>query len=108
MVIFRSLMTEELHHTKTRYENYLWWEKYCIGDYIEIMLNVSNTFKWNEECDLLNTEKKSIVFYFYAEMVDFGESDKMIKISGKVDKSNTYYEFTRNISFFIQGRTSSD
>ena len=23
-------------------------------------------------------------------MIDFGESDKMIKISGKVDKSNTY------------------
>ena len=37
-------------------------------------------------------------------MVDFGESDKMIKISGK---SNTYNEFTCNISFFIN-RTSSE
>ena len=42
------------------------------------------------------------------EMVDFSESDKMIKISGKVDKSNTYDEFSSNVSFFIQGRTSSD
>ena len=41
-------------------------------------------------------------------MVQFGESDKMIKIGRKVDKSNTYDEFRSNISFFIQGRTSSD
>ena len=41
-------------------------------------------------------------------MVDFGESDKMIKISRKVDKSNTYNGFSGNISYFIQGRTSSD
>ena len=27
-------------------------------------------------------------------MVGFGESDKMIKISGKVDKPNTYNEFS--------------
>ena len=40
-------------------------------------------------------------------MVDFGESDKMIKINGKVDKSNSYNGFSSNISFFIQGRTSS-
>ena len=38
-------------------------------------------------------------------MVDFCESDKIIKISGKVDKSNTYKGFSGNISFFIQGRT---
>ena len=30
-------------------------------------------------------------------MVNFGESDKMIKIRGKVDKSNTYNGFTGNI-----------
>ena len=24
------------------------------------------------------------------EMIDYGESDKMIKMSGKIDKSNTY------------------
>ena len=29
----------------------------------------------------------------------------MIKISGKVDKSNTYNVSSSNISFFIQGRT---
>ena len=36
-------------------------------------------------------------------MVDFGESDKMIKIiiSGEVDKSNTYNGINGNISFFI-------
>ena len=34
-------------------------------------------------------------------MVDFGESDKIIKMIGKVDKSNTYNEFTGNILFFI-------
>ena len=39
-------------------------------------------------------------------MVDFGESDKMIEISGKLDKSNTN-KFRSNISFFIHGRTSS-
>ena len=31
-------------------------------------------------------------------MLDFGESDKMIKISGKVDKSNTYNGLCGNIS----------
>ena len=36
-------------------------------------------------------------------MVDFGKSDKMIKISWKVDKSNSYEGFNYNISFFIQG-----
>ena len=33
-------------------------------------------------------------------MVDFGESDKMIKISGKMDKSDTYKGFSSDISFF--------
>ena len=40
-------------------------------------------------------------------MVDFGESDKVIKIKGKVVKSNTYSGFSRNISFFIN-RTLSE
>ena len=40
-------------------------------------------------------------------MVDFGESDKMIKIGGKVIKSNTYHGFTGNISFFIH-RTNKE
>ena len=30
--------------------------------------------------------------------------DKMIEISGKVDKSNNYNGFRSNISFFIQGK----
>ena len=38
----------------------------------------------------------------YGEMVDFVESDKMIKVSGKVDKSNTYTRFNGKILFFIQ------
>ena len=48
-----------------------------------------------------------IYIYIYGEMLDFSESDKMIKISGKVDKSNTYNGFTSHVSFFIQGRTSN-
>ena len=39
-------------------------------------------------------------------MADFGESDKIIKISQKVDKSNTYILFSSNISFFIRGSKS--
>ena len=35
-------------------------------------------------------------------MIDFGKSDKMMKISGKVDKSNAYNGFSSNTSFFIQ------
>ena len=42
-----------------------------------------------------------IYIYIYTEMVDFGESGKMIKISGKVDKSNTYNGFRCYILFFI-------
>ena len=38
------------------------------------------------------------------QTADFGESVKMMKISGKADKSNTYNGFTGDISFFIQGR----
>ena len=36
-------------------------------------------------------------------MVNFNESDKGIKISRKVDDSNTYNGFSSNILFFIQG-----
>ena len=35
-------------------------------------------------------------------MVDFGQSDKMINVSGKLDKLNTYNRFSSDISFFIQ------
>ena len=42
------------------------------------------------------------------EKVDFGESDKMIKISGKVGKSDTYNGLSGNILFFVYRRTSSD
>ena len=48
-----------------------------------------------------------IYIYIYNEMEDFGESDKMIKIIGKMDKSDTYKRFSSNISFFIP-RISSD
>ena len=41
-------------------------------------------------------------------MVIFGKCDKMIKITGKVDKFHTYNGFISNISFFIQEITSSD
>ena len=43
-----------------------------------------------------------IYIYIYSEMVDFGESDNMIKISGKMDKSDNYKGFSSDISFFIQ------
>ena len=43
----------------------------------------------------------------YGKIVDFGESDMMIKISRKVEKSNTCNRFTGNSLFFIH-RTSSD
>ena len=39
----------------------------------------------------------------YEEMVDFSKSNKIIKISEKVDTPNTCIEFSSNISFFIQG-----
>ena len=41
-------------------------------------------------------------------MEDLGESDQMIKINGKMYKSNINIEFSSNISFFIRRRTSSD
>ena len=41
-------------------------------------------------------------------MIDFGKSDKMIKLSGNVDKSNPYNGFSSYILLFIQERTSSD
>ena len=41
-------------------------------------------------------------------MIDFGKSDKIIRVSGKVDKSNIYNKFSGYISFFINRRTSSE
>ena len=35
-------------------------------------------------------------------MLDFDESDMMIKIKGKLGKSNTYSGFISNISFLIR------
>ena len=49
-----------------------------------------------------------IYIYIYGEMECFGESDKMIKLSRKIDKPNTYKRFSGNISFFNNRRTSSD
>ena len=43
-----------------------------------------------------------IYIYIYCEMVDFGESKKKIKISEKMNKSETYNRFSSNISFFIR------
>ena len=55
-------------------------------------------------CRLFNVKFPSYIYQIYWKMVDFGKSDKMIKISGKVDEPNTDNEF--NISFFIGNRTS--
>ena len=35
-------------------------------------------------------------------MLDFGEADKMIKIKGKMDKTDTYKGLSSDISSFIQ------
>ena len=35
-------------------------------------------------------------------MVDFGKFDKMIKISGNMEKCDTYKEVSSDISFFIE------
>ena len=43
----------------------------------------------------------------YGEIVGFCGPDKMIKLSGKVNESNTYNGFSGNISFFMHKRTSS-
>ena len=37
----------------------------------------------------LNYKVNFFIGFFLVYIVDFGESDKMIKISGKVDKSDT-------------------
>ena len=54
----------------------------------------------------------NVYIYIYTfingEMIDFGTSEKMAKIRGKVDKSNTYDGFSNDISSFIHGKTSSD
>ena len=34
-------------------------------------------------------------------MLDFGESDKMMKLNKKMDKSDTWNGFSRNILFFL-------
>ena len=49
-----------------------------------------------------------IYIHIYGKMEDFGKSDKMIKVSVEVNKSNTYNGFSCNISFFISRRTSTD
>ena len=43
-----------------------------------------------------------IYIYIYSEMVNFGESDQMIKISEKMEKSDTYKWFSSHILFFFQ------
>ena len=43
-----------------------------------------------------------IPIYICGEMAYCNESDKMIKRSGKIDKSDTYKGFSSDISFFIQ------
>ena len=49
-----------------------------------------------------------IYIYIYVEMIDCGESDKMMKISGKMDKSNTYKCLVVVIFHSFIPRTSSD
>ena len=67
---------------------------------IKLFVNVSN-YVWDIQYIYIY-----IYIYTYREIGDFGESDKMMKISGKVDKSDTCNGFS-DVSFFIQ-RTFSD
>ena len=43
--------------------------------------------------------KFTFSFRQYGKMVDFDKTDKMIKLNGKVNESNTYNGFSSNISF---------
>ena len=42
-----------------------------------------------------------IYICIYGEMVDFCVSDKMMKISGKMDKSDSYNELSSDIFHFL-------
>ena len=72
--------------------------------------------KWRERVRDIRATSTTWWWWWYiyvcvcvcGEMVDFDESDKMVKISGNVDRSNIYNWFSSNISFFILGRISSD
>ena len=77
------------------------------------MINVSNTWnhlkvykKWVLARSKIITNKlcvnKPYIPNVYDEMVDFGKFDKMIKISGKMEKSDIYKEVSSDISFFIE------
>ena len=43
-----------------------------------------------------------IYIYIHGERVDFCESEKMIEIYGKMDKSNTYNGFSNDIPFLFR------
>ena len=47
-----------------------------------------------------------IYAYIYREMVDFGKSDKIIKISEKVHKLNTYNGFSGEVLPWIKNQIS--
>ena len=57
---------------------------------------------------MIRIHTTSAHIHTYGETIDFGKLDKMIQISEKLDRPNTYNGFSHNISFFIPGRTSSD
>ena len=72
---------------------------------------IKNSKWWNK--DFIWIKLFPIYFWrFYKKWkgVNNGDQDYiyMIKISGKVDKSNSYNELNGNISFFINRRTSSE
>ena len=53
-------------------------------------MHIYNIYIWIYEFYEYSIYKVLYIYmYIYKEMVDFGKSSKMIKILGKVDKSNT-------------------
>ena len=50
----------------------------------------------NDCCQTTHTHTHTYMLHTHSEMVDLGVSDKMIKINGKMDKSDTYKEFSND------------
>ena len=62
----------------------------------DFLLNIRLLLLWNMHEKVNKITHTNIYIYIYGEMLDFGESDKMIK-KNEVDKSNTYNGFSSNI-----------
>ena len=86
-----------MHHLRYLISNHQWS--------FETKFTASIFFLYRDFFRLLNNDtwriSLYIYIYIYGETVDFGESDRMIKISEKEDKSDIYNGFSSDILFFI-------